>query len=203
MTALKISFIVMLSFISSSLFAKDAPVKETPSAITEVTTQAVVNNKPIAVMTTNMGVIEIELNRDKAPISVANFERYINEGFYNNTTFHRIISNFMIQGGGFSTDNVQKATHAPITNEANNGLRNIRGAICMARTSNKDSATSQFFINVVDNSFLDHGVRDYGYAVFGRVINGMDIVDKIRYVSTGRGDVPVRPVIIEKVEIKS
>lgn len=121
---------------------------------------------PHVLLTTSAGNIELELDKQKAPVSVQNFVDYVNSGFYNNTTFHRVIPGFMIQGGGFTEQMQQKKPNPPIKNEADNGLRNTRGTIAMARTADKDSATSQFFINVADNAFLDHGQRDFGYAVF-------------------------------------
>lgn len=150
---------------------------------------------------TNYGDIVVQLNPQKAPISVANFLKYVNDGFYENTTFHRIIANFMIQGGGFTTDGKQKQTYAPIKLESNNGLKNDRGTIAMARTNDPNSATSQFFINVVDNDFLNYEVRDDGYAVFGQVVNGMDIVDKIAAISADANGVPVKEVVIIKASV--
>lgn len=134
---------------------------------------------PHVLLTTSAGNIELELNSQKAPISVDNFLKYVNSGFYNNTTFHRVIPGFMVQGGGFNEQMQQKQPNPPIKNEADNGLRNTRGTIAMARTADQDSATSQFFINIADNAFLDHGQRDFGYAVFGKVVKGMDVADKI------------------------
>nr|WP_320116888.1 peptidylprolyl isomerase [uncultured Desulfuromonas sp.] len=158
-------------------------------------------------MTTNYGTITIELDDRHAPLSTANFLRYVDGGFYNGTIFHRVIPGFMIQGGGFTQKIDRKITRQPITNEATNGLKNLRGTIAMARTGQVDSATSQFFINLVDNAFLDHKTktaRGYGYAVFGKVVEGMDVVDKIAMVKTGRkkgmADVPSQSVIIETVE---
>lgn len=152
------------------------------------------------VMETNHGTIEIELYDDKAPISVANFLRYVEDKFYDGLIFHRVIPNFMIQGGGFDENMSQKPTRDPIKNEAKNGVSNMRGTLAMARTNVVDSATAQFFINVNDNNFLDHGTRDFGYAVFGKVSQGMDVVDKIRNVATtSKGmhqDVPCEPVKI-------
>ena len=152
------------------------------------------------VFSTNQGDITIELYADKAPITVKNFLAYVDEGFFNNTIFHRVIPNFMIQGGGFTQDMQQKPTKPPIKNEADNGLRNSRGTLAMARTGVVDSATAQFFINLTENSFLDNGVRDFGYAVFGKVVAGMDVVDKIAAVKTttkaGNQNVPVDPVVI-------
>lgn len=154
------------------------------------------------VMETSEGNVEIELFADKAPISVSNFLAYAESGFYANTVFHRVIPNFMIQGGGFDLSMRQKPTQAPIKNEAKNGLKNDRGTLAMARTSVIDSATSQFFINVVNNDFLNNGARDYGYAVFGKVTSGMDIVDKIAAVKTGAGDVPSKQIVIKSVKKK-
>lgn len=166
-------------------------------------------DQPRVLMHTNMGDLVIELNRDKAPKTVDNFLRYVKEGHYDGTIFHRIIPNFMIQGGGFTQDFKQKSTHEPINNEANNGLKNKRGTIAMARTSDPHSASAQFFINVVDNDFLDFTdptTRGWGYAVFGTVVEGMDVADKIAKVPTGAAgpfpkDAPRQPVVIEKVTV--
>ena len=159
-------------------------------------------NKTVQVsMETSMGTIELELNGEKAPLSVANFVNYAQTGFYNDTIFHRVINNFMVQGGGFTKDMRRKTTLPAIKNEAKNGLKNDRGTIAMARTSVVDSATSQFFINHKNNGFLNHGGRDYGYAVFGKVTKGMDVVDNIAKVPTARGDVPVETVAILKVTV--
>ena len=159
-------------------------------------------------LTTNLGVISIELDHNKAPKTAANFEQYVKEGFYDGTIFHRVIDNFMIQGGGFDQNMQQKPTHEPIENEAKNGLKNDRYTIAMARTMQPHSASSQFFINVKDNDFLNHTAPDmhgWGYAVFGKVVEGQDVVDKIKTVKTGNRaghqDVPVENVIIEKAEI--
>ena len=156
-------------------------------------------------LTTNFGDITLELNAEKAPITVANFLQYVENGFYDNVIFHRVINGFMIQGGGFDTNMKQKKTLAEIKNEANNGLSNDMYSVAMARTSIPDSASSQFFINVGDNDFLNHTAptsSGWGYCVFGKVIDGMDVVDKIRAVKTGNKaghqDVPVEAVIIEK-----
>jgi peptidyl-prolyl cis-trans isomerase B (cyclophilin B) len=157
---------------------------------------------------TNFGEISIELDADKAPITVANFLQYVEDGFYENTIFHRVIDGFMIQGGGFDTDMKQKATKAPIKNEADNGLTNKNYTIAMARTPNPDSASSQFFINVADNDFLNFSsptAQGWGYCVFGKVTAGTEVVDKIKKVKTGNRnghqDVPVEPVIIERAEV--
>lgn len=161
--------------------------------------------KPYATLVTNQGNIILELLPEKAPISVANFLSYANEGFYNGVIFHRVIKDFMIQTGGFTKNMVRKAVKAPIKNEANNGLFNNRGTVAMARTTQVDSATSQFFINVKNNYFLNNGYRDFGYAVFANVISGMEVVDAISQLPTGRSqgmsDVPVEPIIIEEVKI--
>jgi len=155
---------------------------------------------PHVLLTTSFGDIEVELDAVKAPVSTANFLAYVDKGYYNNTIFHRVIPGFMVQGGGFTKDMVEKKAGAPIKNEADNGLHNVRGTLAMARTQVKDSATSQFFINHKDNDFLDHGGRDFGYAVFGKVVKGMDVVDQIANVRTGnsRGmqNVPTDPVFI-------
>lgn len=162
---------------------------------------------PKVIFQTNMGDIVLELYPDKAPISVKNFLEYVKSDFYNGMIFHRVMPNFMIQGGGFDANMVKKETKPPIKNEAKNGLKNKRGTICYARTNVVDSATSQFFINLVDNSFLDHSVRNYGYAVFGKVIDGMNVVDKIARVQTKSiperrmEDVPIKPVIILSAKI--
>jgi len=155
---------------------------------------------------TNFGDIVIELNPTAAPKTCANFEQYVRDGHYDGTIFHRVISNFMIQGGGMTPDMKQKPTRDTIENEANNGLKNSAGTIAMARTNAPHSASSQFFINVKDNSFLDYPGQDgWGYCVFGQVVEGMDVVNKIKAVATsnkaGHGDVPVEPVVIEKAEI--
>ena len=157
---------------------------------------------------TNHGVITLKLFADKAPETVANFIQYVKDGHYDNTIFHRVISNFMIQGGGFDSDMKQKSTRETIKNEANNGLSNKLGTIAMARTMEPHSASAQFFINVKDNDFLDHSApttQGWGYTVFGEVVEGMDVVDAIKSVATtskgGHQDVPRDDVIIEKAEI--
>ncbi|MDF7679793.1 peptidylprolyl isomerase A [Enterobacteriaceae bacterium ESL0689] len=160
---------------------------------------------PHVLLDTSAGSIELELNKQQAPVSVENFIKYVNSGFYNNTTFHRVIPGFMIQGGGFNEQMQQKQPEPPIKNEADNGLRNTRGTIAMARTADQDSATSQFFINVADNAFLDHGQRDFGYAVFGKVVKGMDVADKISQVPTHNigpyQNVPSKPVVILSAKV--
>lgn len=157
-------------------------------------------------MKTSMGTIEIELYHDQAPISAKNFENYVKSNFYSGTIFHRVIPGFMIQGGGMDVNMIEKTTKAPIVNEASNGLKNNRGTLAMARTSDPNSATSQFFINVADNNFLNRSAMDAGYAVFGKVTKGMDIVDKIVKVPTGNygmhQNVPKQPIKIISVQIK-
>jgi peptidyl-prolyl cis-trans isomerase A (cyclophilin A) len=153
----------------------------------------------VVVFRTSLGEIHIELDAEKAPISVANFLRYVDEGFYDGTVFHRVEPGFVIQGGGMTADGKQKQTHEPIKNEAKNGLRNDRGWLSMARTSVVDSATSQFFVNLVDNEVLNHGTRDFGYAVFGRVTQGMDVVDAI--AAQGR-PAPGKAVVVESAKRK-
>ena len=163
---------------------------------------------PHVLLTTSAGNIELELNSQKAPVSVKNFLDYVNSGFYNNTTFHRVIPGFMVQGGGFNEQMQQKQPNPPIKNEADNGLKNARYTVAMARTSDPHSATAQFFINVADNGFLNHtapSMQGWGYAVFGKVVAGQDVVDKIAKVRTGRvgwyDDVPTEDVVIEKAEV--
>ncbi len=165
---------------------------------------------PRVTIQTNLGDIVVALDRERAPATVENFLRYVKEGFYDGTIFHRVIDGFMIQGGGFTRDFQRKETHPPIRNEADNGLRNRRGTIAMARTSNPHSATAQFFINVADNSFLDHTrptPNGWGYAVFGKVVEGMDVVDRIRKTPTGAGgpfprDVPRSEIVIRKMVLQ-
>jgi peptidyl-prolyl cis-trans isomerase A (cyclophilin A) len=171
--------------------------------VTEAPIKAAPKVKTIdVIIETSMGKIEVELNAEKAPISVANFLQYVESGHYNDTIFHRVINNFMVQGGGFDKHMRQKSTKAMIKNEAKNGLKNDRGTLAMARTGVVDSATSQFFFNHKDNDFLNHGGRDYGYAVFGKVTKGMDVVDAIARVRTKSGDVPVNPVAIKMIRLK-
>ncbi|WP_370869892.1 peptidylprolyl isomerase [Methylobacter sp.] len=186
-------FSMMLLLTTTLSFATENKMSDTPSKVK---------------LTTSLGEIIIQLNPEKAPISSANFLTYVNEGFYNNTIFHRVIPGFMAQGGGFDTDFNQKAVHDPIKNEADNGLTNKRGSIAMARTNVPDSATAQFFINYKDNASLNHTSptpSGWGYAVFGEVIEGMDVVDAMAKQPTGnRGghqDVPKTDIIVEKAEV--
>jgi len=192
----------LVSFLVSGAFA----LAVVPSALAAEGAKAISN--PVVEMRTSEGTFKVELWADKAPDTVKNFLRYVEEGFYEGTVFHRVISNFMIQGGGMTQDLKRKATHEPIKNEAAAELKNERGTIAMARTGEVDSATSQFFINVKDNSSLNH--RDetpqgFGYAVFGKVTEGMDVVDKIKAVKTGTTggyrDVPETPVVIQRVRV--
>ena len=149
---------------------------------------------------TSMGTFDVELFEKEAPVSAANFQRYVDDGFFDGTLFHRVIPGFMVQGGGFDAEMNQKKTLAPIANEATNGVKNSRGTLSMARTNDINSATSQFFVNLVDNAFLDHSRANHGYAVFGKVVAGMEVVDKIAKVPTtnrkGHADVPTEPVTI-------
>ena len=180
------------------------------AAAQEERTEAADVETVVIEMKTNLGTIEIELYPDKAPLTVENFVRYVKEGHYDGTVFHRVIKDFMIQGGGFDANLEQKATHEPIKNEASNGLKNEVGTIAMARTGDPHSATAQFFINTKDNAFLNFTAesgRGWGYAVFGKVISGMDVVNKIEASATGpKGsfpkDVPLETVVIESVGIK-
>jgi len=161
---------------------------------------------PVVIMETSEGVLRIELFAEEAPETVNNFLQYVDDGFYDGTIFHRVMDGFMIQGGGFTPQMKQKATHAPVQNEAANGLKNLRGTLAMARTGDPHSATAQFFINVVDNGSLDHTAptqSGYGYCVFGKVTEGMDVVDRIKGVETRTvgpfENVPVKPVLIQSV----
>lgn len=169
----------------------------------------VTDSNPEVKFETSLGAIVVELDQKKAPETVKNFLTYVREGHYDGTIFHRVIGGFMAQGGGYTIDFTQKPTHPPIKNEANNGLKNARGTIAMARTSDPHSATAQFFINYKDNTFLDYqnpNPQGWGYAVFGKVIEGMDVVDKMATIPTGRGgpmpkDVPQTPIVIEKATV--
>ncbi|MBS3136012.1 peptidyl-prolyl cis-trans isomerase [Candidatus Woesearchaeota archaeon] len=163
-------------------------------------------NINIVAFETNMGNFEIELYPDKAPITVRNFIGYVNDGFYDGLIFHRVIDGFMVQGGGFTPDMEEREGNVPIKNEADNGLKNGKYTIAMARTNVVDSATSQFFINTADNTFLDHGTGDFGYAVFGKVVKGQEVIDKIGKARTtsksGYDDVPAEDIIIKKATLK-
>jgi cyclophilin family peptidyl-prolyl cis-trans isomerase len=180
---------------------KQPSAKESENTMTKQNSES----KPAAAkvrISTNKGDIVVELNESKAPVTCKNFLQYVADKFYDGTIFHRVIKNFMIQGGGFTADMRQKPTRPPIINESKNGLKNDRGTIAMARTSNPDSATSQFFINHKNNDFLNYGVRDAGYAVFGKVVEGMDVVDEIAQVPTRPGDVPAEAVVITSIRVE-
>lgn len=200
----------LLLAIPCGAIAQDKAEPAKPAAKTEAAAPAEAPTNPKARIKTNEGDIVIELNAVKAPKSVENFIQYANDGFYNGTIFHRVINNFMIQGGGFTPDLRQKPTRPSIPNEAKNGLSNKVGSVSMARTPDPNSATAQFFINLVDNRNLDfvsdERAETWGYAVFGQVVEGMDVVEKIKAIPTGpkgpfRSDVPTTDVVIEKVEI--
>ena len=191
---MRVFILFMMLFLTSTLsFAKENTMSDTQTKVK---------------LTTTLGEVIIQLNTEKAPVSAENFLTYVKEGFYNGTIFHRIIPDFMAQGGGFDTGFNQKAVHAPIKNEADNGLKNTRGTLAMARTNDPNSATAQFFINLKDNAFLNHTGKNasgWGYAVFGEVIEGMDVVDAMAKQATGnRGghqDVPKTDIVIEKAEV--
>lgn len=184
------------------LLALQASAGQVPAAAPQPPLEPAPGN-PVAIISTSMGDITVELFKDRAPVSVENFLRYVSEGFYPGTIFHRVVKGFVIQGGGYTPGMSEKATHEPIQNEATNGLKNARGTLAMARTQTLRSATSQFYINVANNSSLDHRgytPSDFGYAVFGRVLSGMDVADKIADVTT-RNENPVEPVLIKGVTV--
>lgn len=202
------SLLLTSLFLPALALAQDAPAETVEGTTNSEAAVAQIN--PQVVLHTNFGDITLELDAAKAPISTENFLAYAKDGFYNGTVFHRVIDNFMAQGGGYTTDLQPKPTRAAIKNEANNGLSNLRGTVAMARTNDPHSANAQFFINLVDNPRLDY-VSDqngmtWGYAVFGKVVDGMDVVDKIRAIPTGgqgpfRTDVPTETVVIERAEV--
>ena len=195
--------LLLIALICPTASAVQVPTSTNGKKMTENTIQVKLE--------TTLGDITLQLDKDKAPVSVGNFLVYVKEGHYNNTIFHRVISVFMAQGGGFDTEFQQKPTHDPIKNEANNGLKNDRGTIAMARTSVPDSATAQFFINYKNNDFLNfksETQQGWGYAVFGKVVDGMDIVDAMAKIPTGSGgpmpsDVPQTPIVINKATVVS
>jgi len=205
-TMIIIVLLLLLAF-TWDFFKVEPLVEEEKDILAEVKdSNEVETMAEVVIIETSMGNIEVELNREKAPITVENFLKYVDEKFYDGTVFHRVISTFMVQGGGFTSDGNQKETHAAIKLESDNGLKNDKGTIVMARTNVPDSATSQFFINVVDNAFLNNAPGNDGYAVFGKVTSGMDVVDKIKAVDTGSKpmpDWPVENVVIEKVYVKT
>ncbi len=214
-----ISAAVVTSFVLSAVaHAADAKTAE-KQPVAEKTTKKSETKKPKAkskevkkvnpnvvqvTLVTSKGTLKIELDKEKAPVTVENFVSYVKAGHYDKTIFHRVIDKFMIQGGGFDEKMTQKSTKSPIKTEASNGLKNVRGSLAMARTNDVNSATSQFFINLVDNSFLDYP-NNGGYTVFGKVVDGMNVVDDIATVKTGsfgmHGDVPLKPVVIESVKV--
>ena len=168
------------------------------------------NENPVVLFKTNLGFFKVELFPEKAPKSVENFLTYVKEGHFNNTIFHRVIPGFMAQGGGFTSDFKQKPTHAPVSIESDNGLKNTKGTLAMARTSDPNSATSQFFVNLVDNAFLDFKSKTstgYGYTVFGKVIEGMEVIEQMAKVPTGskgpHHDVPTKTIVIESAVLGS
>jgi cyclophilin family peptidyl-prolyl cis-trans isomerase len=213
MKLLSIKQFILLFFsfflLSSGCNAQDIATKPaTEKESKSKTSGEKMSANPIIKMETNKGTITIELNAEKAPISSKNMVDYVKDGFYNGLIFHRVIPNFMVQGGGMNPDMSEKATKAQIQNEANNGLKNDRGTLAMARTNIPHSASSQFFINLKDNGFLNHSSetsQGWGYAVFGKVIEGMDIVDEIAKVKTGNhgqhGDVPLEAIIVKKMSV--
>ena len=200
--SIKILAILILAAGPIMLSSCDTSTKEKEKDAQKTSVKGV---NPVVLISTNKGDIKIKLDSEKAPVSVENFLAYTNEGYYDGLIFHRVIPNFMVQTGGLTEEMKQKPTKSPIKNEADNGLTNKRGSVAMARTSDVNSATSQFFINVNDNDFLNHGERDFGYAVFGEVVDGMDTVDEIAAVETGSvgyfRDVPKEPVIIKSVTV--
>lgn len=211
-------FLTLLTWMGPSATASETvkqqaknekPVANAPTTEAQKGVKMSSDKLPVVVMETSMGNVEIELNAEKAPVTVSNFLSYVDEGFFNGTIFHRVISNFMIQGGGFTEKFEQKGTKAPIKNEANNGLKNDVGTVAMARTGDPDSATAQFFINVENNTFLNHTApnpRGWGYAVFGKVTTGMDVINKIKAVPTAskypHENVPNTPVVIKSIKRK-
>lgn len=210
-SARNILYIALFLFASASLniFAQQSPAAPAKAAMPDKgaakSSCNPLKDKPMVKLHTNLGIITIALDKEKAPISAANFVKYVESGHYNGTIFHRVIPNFMIQGGGFNKDMQQKPTLAPIQNEAKNGLKNDLYTLAMARTPDPHSGSSQFFINVKSNDFLNYPGQDgWGYAVFGKVVEGMDVVDKIKVVPTGnkagQQNVPLDPVVIEKAE---
>lgn len=192
------TFLFVLALQSAAAGQKPAPAPASQAPLEPAP------GNPVAVISTSMGDITVELFKERAPVSVDNFLRYIGEGFYPGTIFHRVVKGFVIQGGGYTKGMVEKPTHEPIQNEATNGLKNVRGTLAMARTQTLRSATSQFYINVANNSALDHRgytPADFGYAVFGRVLIGMDVADKIAGVVT-KAENPVETVTIKSVTVK-
>ena len=206
MKSLVSSLVVLLTLVLGSSLCQAAQLETLPSQ--GPAQMPVTGPDPVVKLETSMGDIVLRLDRRKAPVTTENFLQYVKSGHYNGTIFHRVIKDFMIQGGGMTADMKEKETRAPIKNEANNGLRNVRYTIAMARTMNPHSATAQFFINTVDNpglNFQSASGQGWGYAVFGKVIQGEDVVNKIKMVPTGRkgmhDDVPLSPVVIKKASL--
>ncbi len=204
-----IAFVSLFIFLGGCNAEEAKKVEEKKSPKTETNTGAKMSANPMIKMETSLGTIMIELNAEKAPNSAANFVSYVEDGFYDGLIFHRVIPNFMVQGGGMNPDMSEKENKASIKNEANNGLKNEKGTLAMARTNDPHSATSQFFINLKDNGFLDHTSESpagWGYAVFGKVTDGMDVVEAIEKVKTGNngphGDVPLEAVTIIKATVE-
>jgi peptidyl-prolyl cis-trans isomerase A (cyclophilin A) len=196
---------LILTFAAAGLMAgcdESAKTNKRPVQESEKQMTAEKTNETKVRIETTKGDIVIELNEQKAPVSCKNFLQYVDEKYYDGTIFHRVIKDFMIQGGGMNSQMRQKPTKPPIINEAKNGLKNDRGTVAMARTSDPDSATSQFFINHSNNDFLNFGVRDAGYTVFGKVVEGMEVVDAIANVKTKAGDVPVETITINSVTVE-
>ena len=206
--AISIFALSAFSLASASVFAaptqKPTPTKETKTTPKEVKKMSATVK---ATLKTSLGTIVIELDKEKAPLSVENFVAYAKSGHYDKTIFHRVINGFMVQGGGFNEKMEQKPTKSPIKNEGANGLKNDKGTLAMARTSDPNSATAQFFINLVNNDFLNYGAGNPGYAVFGRVTEGMSVVEEMAKVKTGNinmmGDVPTKPLVIESVTVEN
>lgn len=202
--------LMMPLFLMGCANANTTESNDTNTNVTSNTKETKMSDMPVVQLNTSMGEIVIELNEEKAPKTVENFVSYVKSGHYDGTIFHRVIPDFMVQGGGMDADMNEKSTNAPIENEADNGLKNEEGTIAMARTQDPHSATSQFFINVKNNAFLNHSgknMQGWGYTVFGKVTSGMDVVKKIEGVPTGRygmhADVPKEPVIIESAVMVS
>lgn len=212
MRVLTCSLLTILGWVAGAqgpLLAAQRATKPLPAPPMQVPAPEPAPGNPVVVVSTSLGDFTVELFQDRAPVSVANFLQYVQDGFYPGTVFHRVKPGFMIQGGGFTEALDQKPTRPPIQNEATNGLRNLRGTLAMARTQQLRSATSQFYVNLVDNRMLDHtgySPDDFGYAVFGRVLTGMDVVDKIAAVKTHTAgnmeDVPIEPVVIKGVTLR-
>jgi peptidyl-prolyl cis-trans isomerase B (cyclophilin B) len=189
--------------LSLLILCLQAPAKPTQAPAVPAVLEPAPGN-PVLVISTSMGDITVELFKDRAPVSVANFLRYASEGFYTGTIFHRVVRGFVVQGGGYTEGMVEKPTREPIQNEATNGLKNVRGTVAMARTRTPRSSTTQFYFNLVNNTSLDHrgyAPDDFGYAVFGRVLSGMDVVDRIAEVPT-KAENPIEPVTIKQVMAK-